>query len=450
MASLPLEGVRILSQGIVWAGPMCTLLLADMGAEVLEVEHIQKISGTRCLAGANPPPVVEQMAIGTHYPDRKLGTRHWDRGATFNYGKRNTLSFTVDWERSKGMEYFLRLVAMSDVFLENNATGVMEKLGINYERLKEANPGIIFIRFPGYGTTGPYKYYKGYGANIEAVAGHTWLRSYPDLDISRMQAIYHGDPTAGSSVAFAILTALHYRKRTGQGQFIDMSQIENMVHHFAHAYMDYSLNQRSQGPWGNRHPSMAPHNCYPCAGQDYWVAIAVEDDEQFQTLCRVMGKPELAQDSRFADAASRYANQEELDPIIAEWTKGKGHYEVMHLLQREGVPAVAVIKQPEMVGVGPQGEVLEPHLKERGYFEMVTHPMTGPIVDGKETPGTHLHPGVLAKLSKTPLSIRTPAPTLGQHNEYVYKKLLGVSDAEYQQLWDEQSIGDTYLPDAKA
>lgn len=446
MATLPLEGVRILAQAIVWSAPYATMILADMGAEILEIEHIHKIPWTRSMGlGRAVPMALPLTAFRAHFPEEMAGEHWWDRNATFNYSKRNCRSFTINWEKPKGMELFLRLVKISDIVLENNAADVWAKLGITYDRLKEVNPQIIFLSMPGFGNTGPYRHFKGFGANMEAVSGHTWLRSYRDLDLTKLQGIYQGDPAAGAHAAFAVMAALHYRKRTGKGQFIDLSQMESVAQHLAHGFMDYSLNRRDQEPWANLDPSMAPHNVYPCAGEDYWVAIAVEDDEQFAALCRVMGRAELAQDERYADAVSRYRNQGELDKIIAQWTKDKGHYEVMHLLQGEGVPAVAVLKQTEMV---TRDKVGDPHLRERGYFEWVTHPHTGPTIDGKDTPGTHLYPGPLAKLSKTPLSIRTPAPPLGQDNDYVYKQLLGLSDAEYEALLVEDITGDAFLDTA--
>lgn len=446
MAQLPLEGVRILSQAIVWAGPYSSMILGDMGAEVIEIEDIHHLSVTRATAGLRHVPMaLMSTPAGATYVDREPRGRYWDRRTSFNFAKRNCKSMTVNLMDPKGRELFFRLVKISDAFIENNAAGVVEKLGIDYPQLREVNPQIVMVRFPGYGTDGPYKGYKGYGANVEAVVGHTWIRGYRGEDPTSTSPIYHGDPSAGTAVVFALLAALYHRQRTGKGQFVDMSQAENVINHLSHAVMDYSMNRRSQEPWANRAPGLAPHGVYPCRGEDYWVSIAVQNDDEFATLCRAIGRPELAQDPRFADAASRYRNQDDLDPIIAEWTKDKDQHEVMHLLQGQGIAAGAVLKQAEMFE--------NPHLKARGYFEAVTHPMTGPIIeeDGviKHTPGTHLYPGPVAKLSQTPLSIRTPAPTLGQHNEYVYKQILGLSEAEYQELLDEQIIGDTYLETAR-
>ncbi|MCX6024447.1 MAG: CoA transferase [Chloroflexi bacterium] len=316
--------------------------------------------------------------------------------------------------------------------MENNAAQVVEHLHIDYPDLVKVNPNLIMLRFPGFGITGPYRHYKGYGANVEAVVGHTHLRGYRDADPLETSPIYHGDPTAGAHGAFAVLAALAARRRTGQGQLIDMSQAESVVHHLAHAFMDYSMNQRVQEPWGNRHPSMAPHNVYPCAGDDRWIAIAVPSDPVFAALCRVMGAEGLAQDPRYAAGPDRYRNQDELDPVIAAWTRPQDNRALMELLQAEGVPAVIVSDQREMLD--------DPHLKARGFFQEVTHPAAG----------THFYPGPFAKLSGTPLSIRTPAPTLGQHNVEVFQGIVGLRDEEYAQLHDAGVIAETYAEDATA
>ena len=427
---LPLEGVRILSQGLVWAGPFATLLLADLGAEVIEVESIQHLNPTRT-NWRHMPEAVMRGPRGTMYARRDPQGRFWDRYGVFNYGKRNCLSVTIDIARPRGRALFLQLAAKSDVFLENNAAHVVEKWGIDYPDLLTVNPRIIMLRFPGFGITGPYKHFKGYGANVEAAVGHTALRGYRESDPSHTPAIFHADPAAGAHGVFAILSALYYRERTGKGQLIDMSQGESVIHHLAHAFIDFSMNRRVQPHWGNRHPSMAPHGIFPCRSEDSWIALAIPDDESFSRLCLVMGQPGLAEDARFADVVSRYRNQDVLEEIIVAWTRGQDQRELMVLLQEAGVPAAAVLKPTEMHQ--------EPHLLARDYFEEVTHPEAG----------THPYPGPLAKFSGTPLHIREPAPCLGQHNPYVLKEVVGLSDAEYDDLLGDQVIGDTYVESAR-
>ncbi|MCX6022132.1 MAG: CoA transferase [Chloroflexi bacterium] len=426
---LPLEGVRILSNAIVWAGPYATMLLADLGAELIEIENIRHLNITRTQLRF-PPPGYFDGAGGNVYSRRDSSGRFWDRQAYFNYGKRSHKGVTVDISRPEGRALFLRLVAHCDVFLENNAAGVMEKMRLNYDALKAANPQIIMMRFPGFGLDGPYQHYKGYGANVEAVVGHTWLRGYLDGDPSETSPIYHADPAAGAHVAFAIMTALLYRRRTGKGQLIDHSQAEGVIHHLAHSFMDYSMNKRVQGGWENHDTSMAPHGVYPAAGEDRWIAIACPSDEAFATLCDLMGAEGLATDPRFADTAARYRNQAELDPIVAAWSATQNRDDMMRRLQAAGIPAMSVFDQFELLH--------NEQLRARGYFEQVTHPEAG----------TFEYPAAMAKFSATPMHIRTHAPTLGQHNEEIYKGLLGMSDEEYQRLQETQIIGDTYTDDA--
>jgi len=192
--------------------------------------------------------------------------------------------------------------------------------------------------------------------------------------------------------------------------------------------MDYTMNGRVQDTPGNRHPFMAPHGCYRCRGEDRWVAIAVASDEEWQGLCRAMGNPDWTKNERFADSLSRYRNQDELDRLIEEWTSQHDAYAVMFALQREGVATGAVLDDRDAYN--------DPHLKDRGFFQELTHPDCG----------THLYPGIMWKMSKTPNAIRTPPCCLGEHNEYVYKKLLGVSDEEYAQLDKEGHIGTEPAP----
>lgn len=430
MAKLPLEGIRIIDMGIIWAGPFSTIMLADMGAEVILVESLQHFNQTRGNAPYPPEAAMRSETVGSSYVNHGFGPeRPYNCYATFNYGERNKLSATLDLTRPKGREILLRLVKISDVFMENNAYGTMPKLGVTYEVLRAARPDIIMLAFPGYGNTGPYRHFKGLGANVEALVGHTWLRGYPDSDPSTTYSVYHADPAAGATAAFAVLAAIHHRRKTGQGQYIDMSQAENVIHHLSQAVMDYSMNGRGQGTLGNRDPSMV-QGCYRCAGEDKWLVLSLEDDEEFVALGHLMGKPGLAQDPRFADAVSRYHNHDALDTIISAWTADKDHYELFHLLQRAGIPAGPVVDF---------GEVLhEPHLRARNFFLRTTHPDAG----------THDYAGHLFRLSEGQPPNK-PAPTLGQHNDYVYRELLGMAEEEYQQLRAEDYTGEVPLQEAR-
>ena len=427
---LPLAGVRVLSQGIVWAGPFGTLILADLGAEVIEIESIQHLNPTRATF-RHVPPAIMQGVSGVFYLDRDPSEGFWNRQAFYNYAKRAHKSVTLDLHSEAGRELFFELVRQSDVFLENNAAGVVEHLGIDWPQLSEVNPRLVMVRFPGFGISGPYKYFRGYGATMEAVVGHTMLRGYRDADPSATPPIYHGDPNAGAHVAFAIQAALFARETTGAGQLIDMSQAEAVVHHTSYALMDYAMNRRVQRHWGNRHPSMAPYGVFPAAGEDRYVALAVPDDAAFARLCEAIGQPELASDARFADSVARYQHQDDLEPLVAEWTRTLMPREAMERLQAAGVPCAMVAKQDDEMAT-------DPHLRERGFFITNDHPEVG----------TRRYPGPMAKFPRTPLGLRGPAPTLGQHNEDILCGLLGVSEERYRQLLEQQVIGTAYLETA--
>ena len=428
-APLPLEGVRVLANATVWAGPSATLHLADLGAEVIEVESIRHMNRTR-MPSRHIAPELMEGPTGALFVDRDASEGFWNRNANFNYGKRAHKSVTLDLTDPDGLRLFHDLVRVSDVFLENNAADVAERLGIGYETLSRLNPRLVMGRFPGFGISGPYRNFKGYAPTMEAFAGHTYLRGYRDSDPSWTPGSGHGDPNAGAHMAFAIQAALFARERTGAGQLIDLSHVEAVLHHLAYAFMDYSMNRRVQGTWGNRHPSNVPNGFFPCAGEDEWIGIAVPSDEAFAALAEAMGQPELAADPRFADVVSRRRHEDEIEALVAEWTRRHPARGLRERLQAAGVPAAEVLP--------PEALRDDPHLLARGFWVEVEHPAAG----------RHHYPAPVAKLERHPLRIRGPAPLLGQHNEEVLKGLLGVSDARYEELIDRGVIGDSYLESA--
>ncbi len=443
MARLPLEGVRIVGMPVVIAGPFATMLLADMGAEVILSESIQHFPPVTRGAFSRPPQFIVPTTGGgmiggtgglSTYYDHWAGSRPWDRYVMFNNLGRNELSCCIDLTRPKGVDVFKRLIKKSDVFLESNRPGSIDKLGITYESLKEVKPDIIHINMPALGSTGRHSQGALFGAQLQALAGHTWLTRYPDLDYTTTQSfIFHADACAGATAAFAVLCALHYRKRTGKGQHIDLSQLETVIPHLGEAIMDYTMNHRVQEPLGNRDANMAPQGVYRCYGDDRWVVITVDSDKAWQGLCRGMGNPEWGKEERFSTVKGRMENHDEIDRFIEEWTSRHDNYEVMWILQKEGVAAGPVLDGRDATH--------DPHLAYRGFFEIAKH---------RET-GVHLYPGISWKMSKTPLKIRKAAPCLGEDNDYVFKKVIGMSDAEIKELEKEQIIGgDEYVEGAGA
>ena len=426
---LPLEGIRVLEITVVWAGPYCTSFLADMGAEVIRVESIVTFP---------PPPTRGPMAHPTEamiknstsyaggLPGRVPGNRPWNRSPLFNAHARNKRSMTVNLLTPDGMEVFKRLVKISDVFVENNPTETMEKLGISYEMLKEQNPNIIMLRMPAYGNAGQYKNFRGFGLHMESVAGHALLRGYSDMDPSTITSVLMADAASGTQGAFAVLAALHHKNRTGEGQLIELSQAENVIPFLGQAFMDYSMNGRSGSTIGNRHPS-AIQGCYPCKGEERWVAITIFDDADWNAFCDVLGDPDWSLDKKFSGQASRYEHHDEIDQHIADWTSQRAHYEVMTVLQAAGVAAGAVMDQRDAYS--------DPHLKDRDIFEEVY----------QEDTGTHLYPGAPYKMSETPIKIRRGPVRLGEDNEYVYKTLLNTSDEEYAELERAGHIGMDFV-----
>ena len=425
MARLPLEGIRILDMTVVWAGTYCATLLADMGAEVIRLESIKRLPPiTRGYIPYPPKEVIEGLpAFVAAMPGREPGSRPWNRYPLFNAHGRNKLGITVDLTQSSGMDIFKRLVAVSDAFVENNVTETMDKLGISYEMMRQVNPRIIMLRMPAYGNSGAYSNFRSLGVHMEGVIGHTIVRGYEDMDQSSSTNVYAADAAGGAQGAFAMLAALHFRKHTGKGQLVELAQSENMMPYVGRYFMDHSMNGRDSGTLGNRHTS-AIQGCFPCAGEDRWVNITLFDDSDWTAFCGALGNPDWALDDRFSTHSGRYENQSALDTHISEWTRKRGHYEVMHILQDVGVAAGPVMDQRDAFE--------DPHLQERGIFEEVYH---------EDVEGSHLYVGAPYRMSDMPIRIRRGPVQLGQDNEYVYKQVLGVSDNEYAELEQMGHIG---------
>ncbi len=427
MSRLPLEGIRVIDGGDVLAGPYGCTLLGDLGAEVIRVESIQRGARWRGQIRATGTRPASVSPANWTYPDGIPGERPYNREPKYNGSNRNKLGITLNLAHPSGIELFKQLVAVSDVIIENFAAGVYEKLGLGYEALSGINPGIVVVSMPLLGNTGPYRSHRGMGTDLDALSGHISLRGYSDGNPTQVQPHYHSDSVSGMTAAFAALAALNYRRRTGKGQFIDVSEGETFLPHLGEAFMDYTMNGRVGRPMGNAHPTMAPHGCYRCQGEDSWVTIAVPSNEVWARFRRAIGDPAWAGEDRFADAASRWENQAELNPLIERWTIQRSPYEVMQALQNARVPAGPVLSVDEIL--------VDPHLKERGFFELATH---------KEA-GTHLYPGPSWKFNKTPLSIRMLGSCLGEYNSQILGGLLGLNEAEITELERQQIIGTEYL-----
>lgn len=401
--SAPLAGLRILDLTQVAVGPYTTMLCAQMGAEVLKLESAKRADTSR---GATVPKH-HQLHL---YPDREPGDEPWNRKADFMQRNRNKLGITLDIASKEGKELFLKLVPLCDVVVENFRANVMERQGLGYEVLRKANPAIVYLKLTAQGNTGPERNYGSLGYTMECLGGLASITGYLD-GVPMMSNETYPDPVAGILAVGALVAALRRRRKTGQGALIDFSQREVTTCLMGDTVLDYSMNGRVQGPIGNRHPYRAPQGVYPCKGDDAWVAISVGSDEEWQGLCRAIGDPEWTKAPRFAGTVARHKHQDDLDPYLMEFTLQHEPYEVMDLLQQNGVPAGAVLKGRE----APK----DPHLQARGWWDWSEFPTIGK---------PYAYIGQPWRMNNAPPVPSKPAPKLGEHNQYVYGDLLGIDD----------------------
>ena len=399
----PLSGIRVADFTWVWAGPFCTLQLAHMGAEVIRMESMRRVCVTRML-----PPWMEG----------KPGVNRSGYFNQYNQGKR---SITLDLTKPEAKEIAKKLVAISDVAAENFAGGVIDRLGLGYEALKQVKADIIMISMSGYGQTGPESGYVSYGPAQVPLSGMSSLTGYIGSQPMHVGLSY-GDPNAGLHAAFAVLSALLYRERSGKGQYIDMSQWESTMAVLGEGIMDYTMNGTQPPRSGSRDPWMAPHGIFPCSGEDQWVSIACGSDEEWRVLCAAMGKPELADDARFQTLAERKANEDALEAIVEEWTAALEPSAVTETLQGAGVAAFPPLANYMLDA--------DPHLAARGFWVEKEHPEVGRLK----------HAGIPWRMSETPCEVWRAAPTLGQDNEYVFGELLGMSGKQIAELTERQVI----------
>jgi benzylsuccinate CoA-transferase BbsF subunit len=400
-----LSGIRIIDLGWVWSGPMASQFLADMGAEVIKIEHYERLDSSR-FRGKIIQDIKKDVEVSPYFHELN----------------RNKLSVNLNLSHPKGVELFKKLVVISDAIIQNFSFGVVEKLGIDYESIRLVKPEIIYLAMPTAGLSGSLRDIIGYAPVYTSLGGIESLVGYADGTVMGMIMIGPGDPNAAIHGALAVLAALYHLKRTGEGQFIELSQIEAITHLLGEAFMEYSMNNRVMGPRGNRHASMAPHGIYPCQGEDQWVSIAVETDEQWRAFCQLAGKPELSSDEQFSSRFERLKHQESLDEIVSEWTRGHSKYEATEILQSMGIAAAPVLSRGEKFS--------DPQLVAREDFKKVYHPVLGEEVLGANP----------WRLSLTKPEIYRPAPLVGEQNDYVYGELLKIPASEIKILQEEKII----------
>ena len=407
--SLALDGVRIVEMGQLIAVPHATKLLSDMGAQVIHIESCARPDNYR---------------LQSFYGNSVEGN-FWDRAANFYEQNRNKLSLTLNLTDETCLKILKELISTSDVFAENYTPRVMRNFGLEYDDLRKIRPDIIMVSSTGYGYVGPWSTYGAIGYSTESASGLASITGYSDGP-PRLPEIPYADYAAAEHTAFAVMAALIHRANTGEGQFIDVSQSETLTSTIPEAIMDFTVNGRTQERVGNAHPSISPHGCYPCAGDDAWIAIAAETDVQWQSFCRVMLKDAWIEDPRFKDSVARVENRADLDAVIAEATVSRSAGELMSSLQRAGVAAGAVLNGKQML--------FDSHLKSRGFYEAVEHDE----ISGMPSLPYSSRPW---KLSLTPGSSRTAGPTMGKHNGLVLGQYLGLSETAIAEMKGTGVIG---------
>jgi benzylsuccinate CoA-transferase BbsF subunit len=403
MTRLPLEGVRIADFGWILAAPQCTAWLGVMGAEVIRIESHQRLDPIRLL-GQDP-----RNLKGPNGSPLFNGLNYSKKGVTLNLG------------HPQGVALAKEIIRRSDLVVENFTAGMMKRWGLGYEDLCQLKPDIIMVSGSPLGQYGPDSHSVGWGPITQASAGICHLTGYPDGPPSSLGGTWP-DYMVGVVMAYAVLAALYRRRRTGKGQHIDLAMAEVVTSMLPEAIMDYVMNGRDRGRQGNHDEIMVPHNVYRCRGDDKWVAVAVDTEDEWRALCQAVGHPEWLADDRFVDPGSRKRHEQELDALLTAWTRERTHLEVTHVLQNVGVAATPVYDTESLIA--------DPQFQHRNFLVTPDHPVTGanPVA------------GIPGKYSAIEQPRYTPAPGLGQDNAQVFSELLGLSQQEIARLQEERVI----------
>lgn len=400
-----LEGIHVLDFSWVGVGPITTKYLADNGADVIRVES----------AARN-----DILRIAPPWKDAQPGINHSQFFASFNTSKKG---ITLDLNQPKARELVIRLVPWADVVAESFTPKAMRKWALDYEHLRQIKPDLIMFSTCMQGQTGPNAMYPGFGQLMAALSGFYYISGYEEGGPPSPPYGAYSDFVAPRFLAAALLAALDYKRRTGKGQYIDLSQYEAALHNLAPALIDYFATGRVLGPQGNRSASFAPHGAYRCCdedGHERWIAIAVGDDHQWQAMLTVLGNP--ACDERFTTVAGRIKHAIELDDFVSRLVREREAARLTEELQAAGVAAYPV---QNCVDIHQ-----DQNLESFGFWHWLDHKEMGPSP----------YEGLQHRMSRTPGELRSPAPVLGQHNEEVLGGILGLSAAEIEQLKKENVI----------
>jgi crotonobetainyl-CoA:carnitine CoA-transferase CaiB-like acyl-CoA transferase len=402
---MPLEGIRAIVLTHAWAGSFATELLALSGAEVIQIEARRRPDGWRLGYQAPIPDGLASVPTAEHA---------WNCSGFYNSVNLNKRAITLDLQMPEGLALFKRLVPLADVVAENFSPRVMGNLGVDYESLCEIKPDVIMCSMSAYGATGPYRDIIGFGGTLEPTSGMSSLLGYEDGEPLNSGAMYP-DPVAGYYGFSAITTALFHRLRTGRGQHIDLSMQEANESFVGDAALEYAITGNVRRRLGNRHLTYAPHGIYRARGDEQWVAVAAETEQQWQSLCTIAGGG-LASDERFTDNASRLTHESALNDSISEWMAGQDRNAIAERLSQAGVPAAPVLDAGEVA--------VDSGFDARGLVQDVEHPEAG----------TWRQMAIPYRFSRTPMQITSPSPLLGQHSAEVFEQHLGIGREEYEQL----------------
>ena len=384
-----------------WAGPLAARHLVDMGAQVIKIESCERFDWWR----------------GWEATEAWIAQNAAETSAAFNTVNRNKLDVTLDLMSADGKALFERLVAVADVVVENYSAGVLPKLGLGYEALTAVNPELVMLSMPAFGSNGPWSAYRAYGSTVEHASGLPHLNGEPQWPPTMVHVAY-GDAVGGLNGAAALLTALRHRRRTGRGQYLDLSQSEGLFPLGIHGILEQSVSGRPPPRTGNRSLSCAPHGVYPALGDDQWVVIQILTEPQWRGLSGLIGL------HQFSDVADRLARRDELDRAVGAWTQWRGARDIMWQLQAIGVPAAATYNMLDVLN--------DPQLEARRFWQMLD----------REYVGRQPHPVAPYRTGEAPSAIETPAPTLGQHNRKVLTELLGLTEQDLARLTKAGVIGD--------
>ncbi|MCP3368619.1 CaiB/BaiF CoA transferase family protein [Bradyrhizobium cajani] len=418
----PLHGIRVVDFTMGWAGPLCTRTLADLGADVIKIEAIQYPDWWRGV-DRRPGYVTDKM---------------YEKALCFCMVNRNKRGITLDLKRPQGLALAKRLLAGADIAVDNFSVDVLSRLGLGYNVLRALNPRLVMMSMSAFGTNSVHRECRAYGSTLEQASGLPGVIRTPD-GLPVMTHIAFGDPVGGLNGCAAVLTALIHAHRTGQGQFIDLAQVECLMPFAAPWITVQSISGLRCGQaapllqceaaqkYVNRHPQFVPHGCFRSAGEDKWIIVAATDDDMWERLATLLGRTDWAMDPSLRTAAARRAIEDEIERAIEAWTVNRDEDDAMAELQAAKV-ASGVARLPIDL-------LKDPHLRSRGFLQELERPFIG----------VHPQPSMPIRDSAKPYLVRTAAPTLGQHNREILSELLGLSDDEITQLAKDRIIGTTML-----